>query len=199
MAHDHHHGGFGDDYNRAFALGVSLNVGYVVVEVVYGLRANSLALLADAVHNFSDVLGLLLAWAGHYLSRVKPTRRRTYGWRSSSILAAVLNSLLLLLVVGGIGWEAIRRFERPGEVPGFVLMAVGGVGVLINTMTALLFLRGRKHDLNIKGAFLHMTADAAVSVGVVLSGLGIFLTGWTAIDPICSLVIAVATGGLVIR
>lgn len=189
--HDHHHHAVRpEEFHRAFAIGVTLNVAYAAIEAGFGIWSNSLALLADAGHNFSDVLGLLLAWAAVYLSRVKPTRRRTYGWRSSSILAAVLNSLLLLVAIGGIGWEAVRRFDSPGDVPGGVMMAVAGVGVVINTATALMFLRGRKDDLNIKGAYLHMAADAGVSIGVVLSGLGIHLTGWTVIDPVCSLVIA---------
>jgi cobalt-zinc-cadmium efflux system protein len=192
MSHDHHHhhhGPAAGDFHRAFAWAVALNIGYVLVEAGFGIWSNSLALLADAGHNFSDVLGLLLAWAAHYLAQAKPTKRRTYGWRSSSILAAVLNSLLLLLAIGGISWEAISRMNQPGEVHGLVLTAVAGVGVVINTLTALLFLRGRKEDLNIKGAYLHMAADAAVSGGVVVSGLVIYFTGWTIIDPLCSLVI----------
>lgn len=190
--HDHHHHmPSADALHRSFAIGVGLNVVYVAVEAGFGFWANSLALLADAGHNLSDVVGLLLAWGAVYLGRVKPTKRRTYGWRSSSILAAVLNSLLLLLVIGGISWEAIGRFNAPGDVPGNVLMWVAGMGVVINTVTAMLFLRGRDADLNIKGAYLHMAADAAVSAGVVISGLAITLTGWSIIDPLCSLAIAV--------
>ncbi len=177
-------------YNRAFAVGVVLNVAFVAVEAGYGFAANSLSLLADAGHNLSDVLGLLLAWGAHRLSQWKPTDRRTYGWRSSSILAAVANALLLMLAVGGITWEAIRRFHDPQPVPGNVLMWVAGIGVVINTATALLFLKGRHDDLNIKGAFLHMAADAGVSLAVVLGGWGIQLTGWTTIDPALSLLVA---------
>jgi len=183
----HHHAG---GYNRAFAVGVALNVGFVVVEAGYGFAANSLSLLADAGHNLSDVLGLLLAWGAHRLSQVKPTERRTYGWRSSSILAALANALILLVAVGGIAWEAIRRLQEPQPVPGTTLIWVAGVGVVINTLTALLFLKGRHDDLNIKGAFLHMAADAAISLGVVLGGFGIEMTGRDWIDPALSLVVA---------
>lgn len=184
-----HHTG---SYNRAFALGVGLNVAYVAVEAGFGLAVNSLSLLADAGHNLSDVLGLLLAWGAHYVSRLKPTERRTYGWRSTSILAALANALLLLVAIGGIAWEAIRRFQEPAQPTGAVIIWVAGIGVLINTLTALLFLKGRHNDLNIKGAFLHMAADAAISVGVVTGGIGIIATGWTWIDPALSLLIALA-------
>lgn len=185
--HCHHHG----DYNRAFAIGVSLNVIYVIVEGAYGIHTGSLALLADAGHNLSDVLGLLLAWTGHYLSQLAPTPRRTYGWRSTSILAALFNALLLLVAVGGITWEALQRFATPADVPGATVMWVAGIGVVINTATAVLFMAGSKEDLNIRGAYLHMAADAAVSVGVVLGGLLIVTLGWVWADPVISLLIAV--------
>jgi cobalt-zinc-cadmium efflux system protein len=175
---------------RAFLIGVVLNVGYVLVEAGYGFATGSLALLADAGHNLSDVLGLLLAWGAAHLSTRPPSRRFTYGLGSTSILAALFNGLLLLLAVGGIAWEAVGRFAEPTAVPGSVVMIVAGIGVAINTATALLFLRGRKHDLNIRGAFLHMAADAAVSLGVVLGGLGILLLGWLWLDPLLSLLIA---------
>ena len=195
MGHHHHHHGHGcehgrPDYNRAFAIGVALNVIYVGVEAVFGVLVDSLALLADAGHNLSDVLGLLLAWGAHYLSQLRPTERRTYGWRSSSILAALLNGLILLVAVGGISWEAIGRFFDPLPVAATAVMWVAGVGVAVNSLTALLFLRGRKEDLNIRGAYLHMVADAGISVGVVLAGLAIRLTGLTWIDPAISLVLA---------
>jgi cobalt-zinc-cadmium efflux system protein len=188
MSHDHNHGRL--NYNKAFALGLALNVVYIVVEVVFGLLVNSLALLADAGHNLSDALGLVLAWGAHYLSQIKPSERRTYGWRSSSILAALLNALILLVAVGGIVWEAIRRFGEPQEVVGASMMWVAGVGVVINGATALLFFKGRKGDLNIRGAFLHMAADAGVSLGVVVAGLGIYVLGWQWLDPVTSLVVA---------
>lgn len=188
MPHSHDHGPA--NHNRAFALGVAMNVAYIVVEVVFGVLVNSLALLADAGHNLSDVLGLLVAWGAFYLSRLKPTSRRTYGWRSSSILAALANALILLVAIGGIIWEAIRRFAEPQAVTGTTMIWVAGVGVVINTATALLFLKGRKEDLNIKGAFLHMAADAGVSLGVVAAGTAIYLTGRSWIDPATSLAIA---------
>jgi cobalt-zinc-cadmium efflux system protein len=189
MAHDHDHGP--TDYSRAFAFGVALNVGFVIVEAAYGIMAGSLALLADAGHNLSDVLGLLLAWGANYLVRRKPTERLTYGWRKSSILAALINAVILLVALGGIAWEAIQRFSDPVPVAGKTIIFVALVGVVINTATALLFLSGRKSDLNIRGAFLHMVADAGVSAGVVMAGVAILFTGMLWIDPAISLVITV--------
>ncbi|HEY8506654.1 MAG TPA: cation diffusion facilitator family transporter [Gemmataceae bacterium] len=198
MSHAHRHAGL--DLNWAFGLGVALNVLYVIAEAAAGFLLNSVALLADATHNLSDVLSLLLAWGAHYLSHLPPTRRYTYGFRSSTILAALFNALLLLVAVGAIGWESVRRFGEPAAVPGGAVMAVAGVGVVINALTALLFLRDRHTDLNVRGAFLHMAADAAVSVGVVLAGWGVLATGRAWIDPAAGLVIAlvilVATWGL---
>lgn len=188
-------------YARAFAVGVALNVLYVFVEAGFGLWTGSLALLSDAGHNLSDVLGLVLAWTGHTLAWVSPSRRRTYGWRGSTILAALFNALILLVAIGGIVWEAGRRFASPGvELPGMTIVAVAAVGVVVNTATALLFLGGREHDLNVRGAFLHMAADAGVSGGVVVAGLGVTFLGWSWIDPVTSLIIAavifVGTWGL---
>lgn len=188
--HDHGHAHGPANYTRAFAAGVALNTAYILLEGGVGFWTGSLALLSDASHNLSDVLGLLLAWGGHALAQVRPSERRTYGWRSSTILAALFNALALLFVTGGIAWEAVRRFFEPSPVPGPTIMIVAAIGVLINTLTALLFLRGRKDDLNIRGAFLHMAADAGISVAVVLAGLGIRLTGWNWIDPATSLLIA---------
>ena len=178
------------DYNRAVAVGVALNVGFVICEAVFGFLADSMALLADAGHNLSDVLGLLLAWGASYLVRLQPTKRRTYGWRSSSIMAALINAVLLLVAVGGIATESVRRLMNPEPVAGKIVIVVALVGVAINTATALLFISGRKHDLNIRGAFLHMAADAAVSAGVAAAGIAILLTGRPWIDPAVSLVIA---------
>src|SRR5712691_8038585 len=198
MVHDHSHAPA--NYNKAFAIGVALNVVYIVIEVIVGLTIGSLALVADAGHNTSDVISLLLAWGASYLSQLRPSRRRTYGLRKSSILASVTNAIILLIAIGAIAWEAIRRFAKPQEIPGSTVMWVSGIGVIINTATALLFMKGRKGDINIKGAFLHMTADAAVSAGVVLAGLVISLTALQWIDPLVSLlivvVIAIGTWGL---
>lgn len=189
-AHHHHeHAHTPKNYNRAFIIGIVLNTGFVAIEAFYGIFANSLALLADAGHNLSDVLGLVLAWGASILSRRLPTNRHTYGLRRSSILAALFNAIFLLLVTGAIAWEAIQRFYSPSEVAGNVVMSVAAVGIAINTITALMFASGRDRDLNIKGAFLHMAADAIVSLGVVLAGIAIVATGWLWFDPVVSLII----------
>lgn len=191
MSHNHHHAHHHEpsNYNRAFAIGLALNSGFVIIEAVYGFLTHSLALLADAGHNFSDVLGLVLAWGASLLAQRPPTQRYTYGLRRSSILAALLNSILILLAMGGVAWEAIRSFSNPHAVPGVTIIGVAIVGVIINTITALMFLSGRKQDLNIRGAFLHMAADAMVSGGVVLAGIAILITGWQWFDPVVSLII----------
>ena len=200
MAHDHAHSHAVINYDRAFAVGVALNLGYIVIEAAVGIAIHSLALLADAGHNASDVLCLLLAWGASYLTKTAPTKRHTYGLRSSSILASLVNAIILLVAMGAIGWEAVRRFAQPISVPGNPVMLVAAIGVLINGATALLFMKGRAHDLNIKGAFLHMAADAGVSAGVIIAGLAINLTGAQWIDPIVSLliviVVAIGTWGL---
>lgn len=192
MIHDHDHSGHAHEppsNNAAFAIGVILNLGFVVIEVLYGLAAHSLALISDAGHNLSDVFCLLLAWGAMYLTRSAPTKRRTYGWRRSSILAALINAVILLVVVGGITVEAIRRFAHPEEVAGGTVMAVAAIGIVVNTISALLFMSGRKRDLNLKGAFLHMAGDAAVSVGVVIAAFAMRVTGWHWLDPAVSLAI----------
>ena len=198
MNHDHAHAPA--NYDKAFAIGIALNVSYVVVEAFFGVLAHSLALIADAGHNLTDVLSLLLAWGASRLSQMQPTKRYTYGLRSSSILASLTNAIILLIAIGAIAWEAIRRFNQPQEIPGGTVMIVAAFGVVINAATALLFVKGRKSDLNIKGAFLHMAADAGVSLGVVVAGFAIFRTGLYWIDPATSLVIvaiiAVGTWGL---
>lgn len=194
MAHDHPHPRA--TKNSAFAIGIMLNLGFVVAEVVYGLTAHSLALLSDAGHNLSDVFGLLIAWGATHLAKSIPTKHRTYGWRRSSILAALANAIVLLVVVGGISWEAIKRFAHPEPVAGGTVILVAAAGIVINTISALLFMAGRKHDLNIKGAFLHMAGDAGVSAGVVIAGFAIQATGWRWLDPAVSLGIgAVITWG----
>ena len=195
-SHNHGHSHGPANYNRAFAIGVTLNIAFASAEILYGYFANSLALVADAGHNFSDVIGLLLAWGASHLSQRRPSERRTYGLRSSSILAALFNAVILLVAVGAIAWEAVRRFSVPAEVAGTTIIWVALIGILINTATAMLFISGRKNDLNIRGAFLHMAADAAVSAGVVIAGIAILYTGWNWIDPVVSLVIAaVITAG----
>lgn len=196
----HHHLQAPVNYRKAFAIGIALNLSYVAAETVFGLLVHSLALVADAGHNLSDVLSLLLAWGASEFAQNKPSKRFTYGLRSSSILASLANAIILLIAIGAIGWEALRRFSQPQEVPGVTVMVVAGFGVLINAATALLFMSGRHRDLNIKGAFLHMAADAGVSLGVVLAGLAIKLTRLYWIDPAMSLVIvvviAIGTWGL---
>lgn len=193
MAHQHNHGHshVPTNYNRAFIISVTLNTGFAIIEAVYGILANSLALLADAGHNLSDVLGLLLAWGASILVRRLPTPRRTYGLRRSSILAALLNAILLLVASGAIFWEAIRRFVEPSQVSGSTVIGVAAVGIAINTVSALMFMSGRKSDINIRGAFLHLTADAAVSLGAVLAGIAIIATGWLWVDSAMSLIIVV--------
>ena len=190
--HDHagHHHGGGDSFGRAFIIGIILNLTFVVVETIYGFAANSMALLADAGHNLSDVLGLVVAYVGMLLVKRRPSPRFSYGLKKSSILAALINALLLLVAVGGIIAEAIRRLIEPEPSNGSTVMAVAAVGIVINGATALLFARGRKGDINIRGAYLHMVADAAVSAAVVVAGLAIVLTGERWIDPAISLVVA---------
>ena len=185
--HHHHHGPA--DHGRAFAVGVVLNGGFVVVEAVFGVLSGSMALIADAGHNLSDVLALLIAWAASLAARRPPSARFTWGLKSSTILAALANAVLLLLAIGAILVETIDRLLDPVEPEGWTMVWVAGVGIVINTATALMFMRGRKHDINIRGAFLHMAADALVSVGVVVAGLAIIATGQVLIDPVVSLVI----------
>jgi cobalt-zinc-cadmium efflux system protein len=187
--HSHDHGP--NIGSRAFALGIGLNVAFVAVEVVFGLRARSLALLSDAGHNLSDALCLGLSWGAAMLGSQAPTTRRTYGMRRASILASLVNAVLLLVAVGGIAWEAIQRLGRPEPVAGGVVMAVAAVGIVLNGLTALLFWSDRKRDINIRGAFVHMAADAVVSLGVVMAGFAIRRTGWFWLDPAVSLAIGV--------
>ena len=203
-SHDHSHGhGHAHapaSFGRAFAVGIGLNLAFVVVEAVYGVIAGSMALVADAGHNLSDVLGLVIAWIASVLAARPPSARFTYGFKSSSILAALGNAAFLLVALGAILVETIRRLIDPEPVAGGPVMIVAAIGIVINTVTALMFMRGRHHDINIRGAYLHMAADAAVSAGVVVAGLLITLTGAQWIDPLTSLVIvgiiAVGTWGL---
>ena len=186
--HGHHHGPA--SYDRAFAVGIALNIAYVVAEAGAGLWTGSVALLADAGHNLSDVLGLAVAWGGAALARRPATGRYTYGWKGATILAALANSLLLLVALGAVMLEAARRLAEPAPVMGGTVAAVAAVGILVNGATAMLFARGRHGDVNIRAAFLHMAADAAVSAGVVIAGLAIWRTGAMWIDPLSSIVIA---------
>src|SRR5512140_1035177 len=193
-SHVHSHAGHShasDNFGVAFAVGIALNTLFVVAELVFGYAANSLALISDAVHNFSDVIALLLAWAAGWLARQRPTEQHTYGYRRASILAALVNAGLLLIAVGAIAVEAVNRIREPAEVAGLTVILVAALGVVVNGATALLFMRGRHGDLNVRGAYLHMAADAGVSLGVVAAALVIMATGWLWLDPATSLVIAV--------
>ena len=185
----HHHAP--TSFDRAFAIGIALNLGFVAVEAFYGWKVDSLALLADAGHNLSDVAGLVLAWGGALAGKLRPDARHTYGWRRASILAAFVNAVLLLVAMGSLGWEAIGRLQSPAPTQAWTIIAVAAVGIVVNTATALLFMRGSKGDLNVRGAFLHMAADALVSLGVVLGGALYLWRGWEWIDPVMSLLIAV--------
>ena len=189
--HDHAHGPPSADFNAAFGVGIALNVAFVAVEAFYGWKVNSLALLADAGHNLSDVAGLVLAWGGALAGKLGPNARHTYGWKRGSIMAAFANALLLLVAMGSLAWEAAHRLQSPEATEGWTIIAVAGVGIVINTVTALLFMRGRESDLNIRGAFLHMAADALVSLGVVIGGALYLWSGYKWIDPVMSLAIAV--------
>jgi cobalt-zinc-cadmium efflux system protein len=198
MGHDH--GSEVKNYNKAFTIGIMLNIIFVIVEAIYGVMADSLALIADAGHNLSDVVSLVLAWGAFYLAKKEPTLQRTYGLRKITILASLTSAILLLIALGAIAWEALGRFSDPQAVDEKTVIIVAAIGVVINTVTALLFREGQKDDLNIKGAYLHMAADAAVSLGVVIAGIAIIYTGWLWLDPALSLVIVlvilVGTWGL---
>jgi cobalt-zinc-cadmium efflux system protein len=201
MQHKHAHAHRPADHGRAFALGIALNLAYVAAEAAAAALTGSLALLADAGHNLGDVLGLGLSWGAVWLGRRRPSRRFTYGLRSSTILAALVNAVILLVVTGGIAWEAVRRLSEPVAVAGGTVAWVAAVGILVNGLTALLFARGRKRDLNVRSAFLHMAADALVTAGVVVAGVAIWLTGLPWLDPavglLVSLVIVWGSWGLI--
>ena len=189
-AHGHGHAEGRADYGRAFAIGIGLNLAYVVAEAGFGVAAGSLALIADAGHNLGDVLALALAWGAVLLGRRQPSQRFTYGLGSSSILAALANAIILLVVTGGIAWEALWRLSHPVPVAGGIVAWVAAAGILVNGVTALMFARGRRRDLNVNSAFLHLAADAAVSAGVVAAGIAIALTGLAWLDPAVSLVVS---------
>ena len=202
-SHDHGHTHAPPNFNRAFVIGVSLNTAFVLAEVIYGLKAGSLALISDAGHNLSDVLGLLLAWGAMRLSQSRPSARRTYGVRRSSILAALGNAAALLFVTGAVSWEALLRLRHPEPVAAGIVMWVAALGIVINSASALLFFSGRQHDVNVRGAFMHLAADALVSVGVVIAGFLISRTGWLWLDPVVSIgigvVILLGTWGLLME
>ena len=194
--HERDHGGHSHaghshtvNFGRAFAIGIAMNAAFVFIEAGYGFVANSTALLADAGHNLSDVLGLLVAWIAAVLSRRPPTPRLTYGLRNTSILAALLNAILLLIACGAILLEAIQRLIHPEPIASLTVIVVAAIGIVINGITAWLFASGRKTDLNIRGAYLHMMADAVVSLGVVLAAAVIMMTGWLWLDPAMSFII----------
>jgi cobalt-zinc-cadmium efflux system protein len=197
-ARGHHHAPA--DFDRAFAIGITVNVLFVAIEAFYGWKVDSLALLADAGHNLSDVAGLVMAWGGALAGKLRPDARYTYGWKRASILAAFFNALLLLVAMGSLAWEAVGRLHTPETLQGGTVMVVAGIGIVVNLGTALLFMRGRHDDMNIRGAYLHMASDALVSAGVVVVGALALWTGWTWLDPVASLVIAlvivVGTWGL---
>ncbi len=189
MPHDHAHSQ--PDHGRAFGLGIAFNLGFIALEVTFGLLANSMALLADAGHNVSDVLGLVVAWVAAILARRPPSARFTYGLRAGSILAALFNAMFLLIAIGWMVWEAVHRLAAPEPVAEVTVMLVAAIGIAVNGFTAWLFAAGRHGDVNIRGAYLHMAADAAVSAAVVLAALGIWLTGWLWLDPAISLLVCV--------
>jgi cobalt-zinc-cadmium efflux system protein len=197
---DHHHGeyvGHGGhdhapvDFGRAFAIAAALNIALVVAQVVFGVLANSVALIADAGHNLGDVLGLLLAWGAHGMAQWQPTKRYTYGFRSASILAALFNGIVLMVATGAIAWEALRRLSDGEQVAGVTVMIVAAIGIVVNGVSAWLLMAGRQGDLNVRGAFLHLLGDAAISFGVVVAGAAISVTAWHWLDPLASLVISV--------
>ncbi|MDO9423505.1 MAG: cation diffusion facilitator family transporter [Methylobacter sp.] len=199
-SNSHHHHGDPNNHGRAFVIAIVLNTAFVVVEFSYGFMANSTALIADAGHNLSDVLGLLLAWGAALLGRKAPNERYTYGLRSTSILAALANAMFLLVACGAIAWEAGHRFSQPPVLAGLTITLVAAIGIVINGLSAWLFVKGSKGDLNIRGAYLHMMADTAVSLGVVVAGIAMMYTGWYWLDPAISflivIVIMISTWGL---
>lgn len=189
MSHSHNHETV--NYGTAFVIGIVLNLGFVVIEAFYGWQTDSMALLADAGHNLTDVAGLILAWAAYGVAQVQSNRRHTYGWKKASILASFINAVLILFAMFSLAWESIQRIQSPSPVAAITIMVVAAIGVAVNLITAFLFLKNSQHDLNIRGAFLHMTADAIVSVGVVIAGALYLWQGWLWIDAVVGLVIAI--------
>jgi cobalt-zinc-cadmium efflux system protein len=191
QSHDDSHGhGAPASFSTAFAVGIALNLGFVVTEIVYGILSHSMALVADAGHNLSDVLGLALAWGATALARMKPSKRRTYGFRRTTILASLTNATTLLVVTGAIVWESVRRFFEPQEVAGKTVIVVALIGVAVNGASALLFMKGRKGDLNVRSAFMHLASDAALALGVAVAGVVMMFTHWAWLDPLVSIVLS---------
>ncbi|HEY8038773.1 MAG TPA: cation diffusion facilitator family transporter [Polyangiaceae bacterium] len=190
-SHDHHRERAASTYGRAFAIGIALNLAFVAVEVVYGIVAHSVALLADAGHNFGDVLGLGLSWGATALATLRPSVRRTFGFRRTTIVASLANAVVLLFVTGGLAWESVRRLVSPEPAQGKTMIGVALIGAVINTASALLFMAGSKRDLNLRSAFLHLASDAVLALGVAVAGGVIVLTGWLWLDPAASIVLAV--------
>jgi cobalt-zinc-cadmium efflux system protein len=190
-SHEHSNGhGAPASFSAAFAIGIALNLGFVVTEIVYGILSHSMALVADAGHNLSDVLGLALAWGAGSLARRKPSKRRTYGFRRSTILASLVNAATLLVVTGAIVWESARRFFEPQEVAGKTVIVVALIGVAVNGSSALLFMKGRKGDINVRSAFMHLASDAALALGVAVAGVVMMFTQWAWLDPLVSIVLS---------
>lgn len=190
MGHSHSHThSHPHDINKIFLLGISFNIFFIIVEIFYGMRANSVALIADATHNAGDVLGLLVAWFGYWIAHKKAPEKFTYGFKNATVIAAFVNSIVLFMAIGGIAWEAIERLGQHESVTSSTVIFVAGIGIVLNGLTAYLFSRDRHHDINIKGAFLHMMFDAAISAGVLLAGILIFFKSWLWIDPVVSLII----------
>jgi cobalt-zinc-cadmium efflux system protein len=188
--HGHHHGHEPGDYGHSFLIGIALNLAFVIVEAIYGVLAHSLALVADAGHNLGDVVGLGLAWGATALATLKPSKRRTFGFRRSTIVASVANAFILLFVTGGLTWESIRRLMAPQQPQGVTMIVVAIIGAGVNAASALLFMSGRKQDLNLRSAFLHLASDAVLAVGVALAGALILVTGWLWLDPVVSIALA---------
>jgi cobalt-zinc-cadmium efflux system protein len=192
MLHNHfQHHSLSHTYNKAFSIGIILNISYVIVEFTYGFVTNSMALIADAGHNLSDVIGLSIAWGASYLAKTTPTYNRTYGLKKTTIVAALLNALILLIAVGAITIESIRKLINPQPVEGTIIITVAAMGVAINAFTAFLFIKGKEKDINIKGVYLHMAADAGISCGVVVAGIIITFSNWLWLDPLVSIVISI--------
>ena len=193
MAHNHSHDEHTHNlnFNKAFKWGIALNLLYIIIEMVFGYRVHSIALISDGIHNLSDVFGMCLSWGAFLLLSLKPTKNFTYGFGRATILAAYMNALILFIAIGALAWETIQRLSHPVIVEGGTVAIVSGVGIIINALTALLFFKDRNHDINMKATYLHMAIDALTSASVLVSGIIISYTGWNILDPIVSLTLLV--------